>query len=631
MSKNNRSARRSLIRYPVSVALLVGTLSSCGGSAGGTPDAGIKSITVSPTTVAVAVGDETSLSATAKDAQGSTLSNVTYTWKSSNETVARVADGTVTGLVAGSATVTASAGGVSSAPVAVNVTAPAAFDLALSTDRLPVITGTGASLTVNVARRGTFTGAVTLNLQGLPAGASAAPVTIAENQTTATVTVNAAPTAPHSFPTAVTLRAMGGDHTVTRAVTITVRGPAGSLDTTFGVGGSRTVDFGGKDDYATAMVMQPDGKIVLAGSAPGASGEGIVFAVARLDRDGNPDPAFGQGGKVRVNFGSGNDQAYAVALQSDGRIVVGGFADVGTNRDFGLTRLNVDGSVDTDFGTGGKVTTPIGTAADRAYALAVQPDGKIVLGGTSDSGGATGLDFALARYTAKGQLDDSFGTGGKVRTAVAKGSASDVVYALAVHEGSILAAGGETDFMLAKYTASGTLDGSFGVGGKMTGLFGSTVGAARGLTVTRINAQDRVLLAGNANNDTAVARLTLSGALDTAFGDGGRKVIPVSVKDWDEASALAVQADGKVIVGGWANDATTTSNFTALRLTQAGQPNPSFGEGGLVVTPLAPSGKNDRARALLLQPDDRIPTTRVVLAGDRVPGFSDFAATRYWP
>lgn len=377
--------------------------------------------------------------------------------------------------------------------------------------------------------------------------------------------------------------------------------------------------------------MQPDGKVVLAGYAPGASGEGISFAVARLDRDGTPDATFGQGGRVRVNFGSGNDQAYAVALQSDGRILVAGFADVGTNRDFGLARLNVNGSLDASFGTNGKVTTSIGAAADRAYALLVQPDGKIVLGGTSDAGSTTGLDFALARYTASGQLDPGFGTGGKVTTAVAKGSTSDTVYALALHEGRIFAAGGETDFMLAKYTAAGALDTTFGAGGTLAGLFRSTVGAARGLAVTRVDGQDRLLLAGNANNDTAAARLNLSGALDPTFGEGGRRVIAVSARDWDEASALAVQADGNVVLGGWANDATTTGNFTVLRLTAAGQPDASFGQGGVVVTPLAPSGKNDRARALLLQPDGRVPATRVLLAGERVPGFSDFAATRYWP
>ncbi|MFC4456112.1 Ig-like domain-containing protein [Deinococcus sonorensis] len=231
MSKPHQPAPLPLTRTLVSVALLIGALSSCGGA--GTPAAaGVGSITVSPATVTVPLGGTAGLSATTKDAQGHTLTNVTYAWKSSNEAVARVAGGTLTGLQEGRATVTASAGGVT--PVAVNVTAPAAFDLSLSTDKLPVVTGAAASLNVNVTRRSGFTGAVTLTLQGLPAGASAAPITVAGDQTAATITVRAALSAAHSFPTGVTVAGTSGDQVVTKALTVTVRGPAGSVDPPLG-------------------------------------------------------------------------------------------------------------------------------------------------------------------------------------------------------------------------------------------------------------------------------------------------------------------------------------------------------------------------------------------------------------
>lgn len=629
MTRTHTAAR---LRTHLSAALLLGALTACtgGGAQNPPPAAGVASITLSPATLDVAVGATAALSATARDAQGHMLSGVTYTWASSAEAVASVAGGVVSGVSAGTASITASAGGVTSAPVTVTVHAPstADFDLSLSTDKLPVVTGTSASLTVTVTRRSGFTGAVALTLDGLPTGASGGAVTIPEGQTSTTVTVSAAVNAPHSLPTAVTLRGVSGGMVASRTVTVTVRGPAGSVDTTF-AGGTSVVDFGGKDDYARALARQTDGKVLIAGYAPGAGGEGQVFVLTRLTFDGALDSTFGQGGTVRLNFGAGNDQAYALAVQPDGKIVVAGFADAAGNRDFGVARLNADGTPDASFGSGGRVTVAVGAGEDRAHALLLQPDGKIVLGGTSASG-ATGLDFAVVRLTSTGSVDTSFGAGGKATTSISAGGGSDVVYALALQGDRIVAAGGETDFMLARFTAAGALDTAFSGDGKVKGLFGSSVGAARAVTVIGAGAGERLLLAGNANNNTAAARLTPDGSLDAAFGDAGKTVIAVS-GDWDEAASLAVQADDKIVLGGWANDTTTTANVTVLRLSAGGQPDVSFGGDGVVVTPLAPAGKNDFGRALLLQPDDRIPATRVIVAGERVPGFSDFAATRYWP
>ncbi|GBF03829.1 hypothetical protein DAERI_010001 [Deinococcus aerius] len=618
-----------------STLLLTALLSACT-TGGSTPGPTVKTIDLSPATASVAVGQSTTLTATARDEQGKPIQGVAFTWKSSRETVASVTGGVVKGLSTGDTGITASTSGVTSNPATVTVTQAqpqpgGAFDLTLSGDRLPVVTGTSASLTVNVARKNGFTGAVSLTLSGLPSGASSSAVTIPEGQTSAAVTVSAAANAPHSLPTAVTLTGTGtGAANVTRAITVTVRGPAGSLDTTFGAGGRSVTDFAGRDDYAQAIAMQADGRLVLAGYAPGTSGQGQTFALTRLTRDGAPDPTFGAGGKVQVNFGSGNDQAYATLVQPDGKILAAGFADVSGNRDFALLRLNADGSPDSTFGAGGRVTVAVGAAEDRAYALALQPDGKIVVGGTSQSGAATGLDFALARLNANGTLDPSFGSGGKVVTPVAAGGVQDTVYALLAHGDSLYAVGGETDFMLAKYTSAGTLDPAFGAGGKVAGLFGSVVGRARGVALSTVGGQERLVVAGNAGNDTAVARLTLGGSPDATFGNAGRKVLALS-PGWDEASGVAVEPGGKLALGGWAHDTTTTGNFTAVRLLENGATDNTFGTNGVVVAPLAPAGKNDLGRAVLLQPDDRIPATRIVVAGEAVPSFSDFAAIRLWP
>src|SRR6266536_6144139 len=168
---------------------------------------------------------------------------------------------------------------------------------------------------------------------------------------------------------------------------------AGALDPTFGIGGEVTTDFGGSDS-AQAVAIQSDGKIL----AAGLSGAGD-FALARYNADGSLDPSFGSGGKVTTDFG-GFDLALGVALQSDGKIVAAGQG--GSSFDFALARYNADGSLDTSFGSGGKVTTDFGVF-DAATAVAIQRDGKIVATGSTFSSGFQ--QFALARYNADGSLD----------------------------------------------------------------------------------------------------------------------------------------------------------------------------------------------------------------------------------
>ncbi|MFC4453900.1 hypothetical protein [Deinococcus sonorensis] len=618
----------------ISAVLLTGSLAACGGGSPtpGTPT--IRTIELTPATASVAVGQNVSLTAIAKDQAGHTVTGVTFSWKSSSETVAKVAGGVVTGMTAGTANVTASANGVTSAPAAITVTQAqpqSSFDLTLSQDRLPVITGTSATLTVTVTRLNGFTGPITLNASNLPAGASAAPVTVAAGQTSATVTVSAAANAAHSQPTAVTLSgSSAGVPAVNKTVTVTVRGPAGSLDTTFGTQGIAVTPVGAGEDVPYAMAVQPDGKIVVAGRVAGTVSDD--FGVVRYTRDGALDPTFGAGGKVLIDFEGRSDIARAVALQPDGKIVVAGNATTGAGEErFAVARLNSAGTLDASFGTGGRVETAFpGSSADRAYAALVQPDGKIVVGGQANlASNTSGVDFALARYTATGALDAGFGTGGQVLTAMTAGSGTEAIHALALQGSKIVAAGGEGDFRVARYTAAGTLDASFGTGGKVSAVFGAgSIGVANAVVV---DAQNRLVLAGQSQNDTAAARLTENGALDASFGEGGKKVIAINADNWDAANGLAIQSDGKVVLGGWVYGVGSQSNFTVTRLTAGGQPDGGFGTGGTTVTPVATGIKQDEAQALALQPDERIPATRIVAAGLRQDSNQDFALTRYWP
>ncbi|MFD9223461.1 hypothetical protein ACFWDI_26440 [Streptomyces sp. NPDC060064] len=244
----------------------------------------------------------------------------------------------------------------------------------------------------------------------------------------------------------------------------------GDLDPTFGTGGKVTTNFGGTDNEARGVAVQADGKIIAVGQSD--SGGTIDFALARYNPDGSLDSTFGTGGKVTTDFGGGGDLAFGVVVQADGKIIAAGLDFSGsTFFDFALARYNTDGSLDTTFGTGGKVTTDFGGSFDVAFGVVVQADGKIVAVGS-----AGGIAFALARYNTDGSLDSTFGTGGKVTTNFGGGNEARAVALQA--DGKIIAAGvstsGTADFALARYNTDGSLDSTFGTGGKVTTNFGGT-------------------------------------------------------------------------------------------------------------------------------------------------------------
>lgn len=233
--------------------------------------------------------------------------------------------------------------------------------------------------------------------------------------------------------------------------------PNGTLDTTsFGNGtGFVTTDFAGGFDVALSLAVQPsDGKIVAAGFAN--TGGPSDFALARYNPDGSLDATFGSSGKVTTDFAGSYDAAGAVALQVDGRIIAAGYAYTATEYDFALARYNTNGTLDTGFGTGGKVTTDFKRKQDIARGLALQSDGKIVAVGGATVAGFWERDFALARYNPNGTLDTSFNRSGKVTTDFAKGDDFAVSVALQPSDGKIVVAGfastsGSTDFALARY------------------------------------------------------------------------------------------------------------------------------------------------------------------------------------
>ncbi|WP_457353104.1 delta-60 repeat domain-containing protein [Roseateles sp. P5_D6] len=510
----------------------------------------------------------------------------------------------------------------------------AGFSFTLDTGKAIVWQGQQASVAVAVQRDAGFTDAIQFSAEGMPAGATTAALSVPAGSNAGTLTLQAATTAPHSLPTSVTIKGAGGTANASKPLTVTVRGQAGDIDTSFG-GGTLVTPGGITDDYVRGVTVQADGKAVVAGFGVFGSTTGTDFMVVRHLRDGGLDPSFGNGGKVSTAFNNGgrSDEAQAVAVQADGKILVAGSSDQGASGyDFALARYNADGTLDTTFGSGGRVTTSFGNGADKAYALLLQPDGKIVLGGDS-SQGANGSDFALARYNADGSLDASFGNGGKVLTAIGSDGARETIYALALQTAAgvsrIVAAGGEGDFIAAAYRADGTLDAGFGTAGIVRSLFGSITGAARGVVVT---ADGKLVLAGHRDHDFAAVRLLPNGNLDTSFGTGGRAVVAVSADNWDEATALVQQADGRLLLGGWMYTGNSSSADTVLlRLNADGSRDTGFSPNGIRVTAVASGVRTDSGRALALQPDERVPTVRVLQAGE-AGGNSDLdiVLMRHW-
>jgi uncharacterized delta-60 repeat protein len=507
----------------------------------------------------------------------------------------------------------------------------ATFTIALSTQKAVIFQGATATIDATVTRDAGFDGAIDVAVTGLPTGVSAAAVNIAKGATSAQITLQADATAPHSLPTDAVVKGVSGAVSAQQPVTVTVRGLAGALDTSFATNGKAVTGLGA-DDYAEAMAVQPDGKLVVAGHANMGGTTGTDFVLVRYLRDGAIDTTFGTGGKVSTDIDGGSDQAFAVALQADGKIVVAGSNDVSPKgKSFALVRYNADGSLDATFGTGGKVVTSFGSQSDTAYAVVVQPDGRIVAGGHTNTA-TRGVDFALARYQANGALDASFGANGQVVMPIHAGNSRDSIYALALQttggELKIVAAGGEGDFTVARFNANGSIDAGFGIGQGLDAVFGTVIGAARAVIVTPDN---KIVVSGHADHDFAVLQLSEDGIADAGFGGTGRVVTKVSTTNWDEAHAVVRQADGKIVVGGWVYAGNSSSgDFVVVRYNTDGTLDAGFGTGGITITAVAPGTKADEGRALVLQSDERVPTVRSLLAGSANDANQDFAVTRYW-
>ena len=247
----------------------------------------------------------------------------------------------------------------------------------------------------------------------------------------------------------------------------------GSLDTSFDTDGKLLIDFG-RYENGKALAIQTDGKIVLAGTSVASGGLAANMHLLRLNTNGSLDTTFDSDGKVTTDIGP-NDDVLSIALQNDGKIIIGGGSDASGNLETTLLRYNSNGSLDTTFNSDGIATIDFAISNDAAYSVAIQSDGKIIAAGYADLGGQ--VVFALLRLNSNGSLDTTFDTDGKITTAF--GSFYDGAYSVVIQtDGKIIASGNsnngsQTLFATARYNTNGTLDTTFDTDGKITTAFGS--------------------------------------------------------------------------------------------------------------------------------------------------------------
>jgi uncharacterized delta-60 repeat protein len=392
---------------------------------------------------------------------------------------------------------------------------------------------------------------------------------------------------------------------------------AGRLDPTFKVAGKVFNSPTGLA-FAEDVAIQTDGKLVIVGSATGPDMTDD-YGVVRLNADGTPDSTFGSNGFVRISFDENFDElASCVVIQSDGKIVVAGSVELGTaGWDFGIVRLNANGTLDATY-SGGKVKVDVSVPPpggnDFARDMIIQPDDKVVIVGTTRP--TPNNDFGIVRMTTTGVVDGSF------RTRIDIGGNDEAYGVVRQPDGKFVitgtCAGG--DFCLVRLLDSGTaVDTSFGTGGLAQTPIGTQLDVAFSVA---LQGDGKIVAAGTANSgsfdEIAFARYTTGGQLDTTFDGDGKATLDILPMLSDSVKSIAIQSDGKIVgVGSGAGP------YMVIRLTSTGALDPTFGTGGKVLAPVAPvAGAPHR---MILQPDGKI-----VAVGDGTNGqVSGFTAARF--
>ena len=384
----------------------------------------------------------------------------------------------------------------------------------------------------------------------------------------------------------------------------------GSLDDSFD-GDGRLITDAGFSSFVHSAILQNDGRIIMAGESQEAQSRTITV-IARYNTDGSLDNNFDGDGILSKSLDYSIEFANAVAVQTDGRIVVAGSCDMGeTSGDFAIARYNTDGSLDNSFDVDGKLATDIDSFYDVAYAVAVQADGKIIVAGNGNTGNE--IIVALARYNSDGSIDASFDGDGKLSTDFIISPAGAIVSSVTPQtDGKILVGGSNSDhFIIARYNTDGSADTGFDGDGKLTTIFSNNQAPTWDYPAVSnaiaVQADGKIIVVGNAGVDGfAVARYNYDGSPDNSF-DGDGKLITDIGPSRDAAYTQAVQADGKILVAGVSFN-ETHYDFAMIRYNADGSLDNSFDADGKLTTN---AGFSCDVHSIAIQADGRI-----VLAGN---------------
>lgn len=380
--------------------------------------------------------------------------------------------------------------------------------------------------------------------------------------------------------------------------TLTVKAQTTS-DPSFGNNGVVITPIQLGDDVANDIIRQPDGKLIV-------TGNGIIqshhqFMILRYQANGIIDSTFGVNGKATATIGVVHNYAKAAVLQSDGKIVVAGYFDNNFYNDAVIIRFNSNGTVDQSFGTNGMIQFIANNQFDEFHDIAIQPDGKIVAVGRSFANNT--YNFFTVRLLTNGTLDPNFGTGGKVMTDFV--NANDCIYSVLLQSGGKIVVSGSTTpgssyYAAARYLSDGSPDLTFGTAGKMSIGSGSTLDICYGMAM---QADSSIVLAGSHHNsfidEYMFVRLTKLGMLDNTFGTNGIKVISKTVPS-EVLTDVVIQPDGKIMACGSGNNLEAM----LIRLNSNGTPDATFGTQGVFTGNVG--GTVNALNSLMVLPDSSV-------------------------
>ncbi|MBI4403125.1 MAG: hypothetical protein HY537_03145 [Deltaproteobacteria bacterium] len=394
-----------------------------------------------------------------------------------------------------------------------------------------------------------------------------------------------------------------------------------TVNTPFGTTGYVLTDFNsGNESRVKSIAVAADGKILAVGWTSGSNNTTDI-ALARYNTDGSLDSTFGTGGKVTTDFLNKNDFGLTVAAHPDGSIFVGGQQN---DVDAILVKHKSDGTLDTSFGTAGRITVTSGYPGRGA----IQANGKILFGGGGSS------SFYLRRYSSDGMLDTSFGVSGVVTAAIPSddGSTTATIYPIQIQsDGKLLilanyvssnASWEGNKCLLARFSAEGVADSGFGTNGLSSSFWCS------GIESFSVMSNQNALIGGATVGSVSpltykfiLAKYSSVPALDTSFGANGNGYVSDAVGTSDGGQAVTIQSDDKILIAG----ETTTNSHRTVRISRYnnnGQLDSSFGTAGHVNINVG--SNNHSVGSIVVQSDGKI-----LVGGSYSPsGSSDFLLIR---